>query len=188
MTIPAELWRAFPCDPAAAPGAPFSPTYVPVAQGSGRFDLGDVPVLYTAELPEHAVAEKIARFRGSVLRDYHLEEFGRRLALVSLAVPRERAADILDLCDPAVLARHSMRPDHVAARDVRVSQAVARSVYEAGFSGLRSWSSSFGEWHAVVLFLDRIPMERLSFAAPVPLTTRSPEVVAGAGALAMKVG
>ena len=42
-------WRVFPWDAAAKPGEPFSSSYVYPNQGSGRFDLRDVPVLYLAE-------------------------------------------------------------------------------------------------------------------------------------------
>jgi len=42
-------WRVFPWERAAKSGEPFSSSYVYPNQGSGRFDLRDVPVLYLAE-------------------------------------------------------------------------------------------------------------------------------------------
>src|SRR5438067_13341733 len=75
-------WRVFPWDAAAKPGEPFSCSYVYPNQGSGRFDLRDVPVLYLAEAAVHAVAEKLQRFRGQRIVGHDLWESGRALALV----------------------------------------------------------------------------------------------------------
>ncbi len=61
------LWRVFPWEPRAAEGEPFSAAFVPGTQGSGRFDLRGGRVLYLAESAEHAVAEKIQRFRAQEL-------------------------------------------------------------------------------------------------------------------------
>jgi hypothetical protein len=58
-SLAGPFWRVFPWDPAAPDGAPYSARYVPPTgtQTGGRFDLGDVPVLYLAEQPEQALAE-----------------------------------------------------------------------------------------------------------------------------------
>ena len=127
------------------------------------------------------MAEKIGRFRGvSMLADYHLFEFSHRLAVVSITPPKDYHKRVLDLCDPDVLAEHRIRPDHVAAKDVNVSQAVSRQIYEAGFSGIRWWSSFFGEWHTVVLFLDRVRPASLAAETPTPLTLSHWDVRAAA--------
>lgn len=146
-----------------------------------------MPILYLAEHAEHAVAERIARFRGTPLEDHHLKEFGRRLALVSVTVPRELAAAIADLCDPDVLAAYRIRPDELAARDLTVSQTVALTLHEKGFAGLRWWSALFGEWHTIVLFLDRIGVADLGFGRATPLTLDHPVVRAAASAVGMRI-
>jgi hypothetical protein len=57
-----RLWRVFPWDPEARPGAPFSLAAVPRHQGSGRFDIPHLsPIRYLAESPEHAVGERVGR-------------------------------------------------------------------------------------------------------------------------------
>jgi hypothetical protein len=178
------LWRVFPWDPAAEAGAPFSPGYVPPHQGSGRFDLPGTPVLYLAESAEHAVAEKIQRYRGQDLAPWDLEEFDRTLALLAVHLPA--GVRLLDLCDPGALARHRIRPDHVAARSLETTRAVARSVHAAGFEGLRWWSSLFGEWHCVTVFLDRVDPARLAYGHPEPLHLDHPAVHDAADALAIR--
>ncbi len=75
-------WRVFPWDPAAAPGAQFSPSYIHPQQGSGRFDVAGKLVVYLAETAVHAVAEKLQRFRGQVIGRKDLLESGKTLALV----------------------------------------------------------------------------------------------------------
>jgi hypothetical protein len=179
------LWRVFPWDPDAPPGEPFSPEYVPPVQGSGRFDLPGIPVLYLAESPEHAVGEKIQRFRGHELEPWDLTEFGLTLALVRVEVPA--GARVMDLCDPAVLLRHGLRPDHVAARSPETTRSVALTVHRAGFDGLRWWSSMWGEWHCATLFLDRVDPTTLAFGEPEPLELDHPAVREAAEALAIRV-
>src|SRR2546430_15752781 len=75
-------WRVFPWDPAAAPGAQFSPSYIFPQQGSGRFDVAGKLVVYLAETAVHAVAEKLQRFRGQKIDPQDLIESGKTLALV----------------------------------------------------------------------------------------------------------
>lgn len=187
MPEPQRLWRVFPWDERAEDGAPFSARFVPPGQGSGRFDLPATPVLYAAEAPDHAVAEKIQRFRGQDLADYDLTEWQRPISLAELELPAGAAERIADLCDPALLARHAIRPDEIAAHALRTSQAVAARVYELGHSGLRWWSAFRGEWHTVVLFLDRVPIERVAFSTPTPLTTAHPAVRQAADALSIRI-
>ncbi len=107
-----RLWRAFPWDADASAGQPFSAEYIPPTQWSGRFDLGGRPrVLYLAESPAQAVGEKLQRFRGQELDWPELNEFGRRLALVEVAVMFDPAHTLANLSDPAELVRYNCRPD-----------------------------------------------------------------------------
>lgn len=165
-----QLWRVFPWDPSARPGEPFSPSYQPATQGTGRFDLPGQSsgVIYTAETPEHAIGERIQFFRGQVLDAPDLVVMGKTLAIASAVLPQEARDGIADLCDPRVLVRLRTGPDDVAARTRQTTQRIAGAVYASGRSGLRWWSAFFGEWHTVVLFRERLP---------APLHWSSPEAL-----------
>jgi hypothetical protein len=181
------LWRVFPWDSRAEDGAPFSARFVPGGQGSGRFDLAAGPVLYLAEDPQHAVAEKIQRLRGLSLEAFDLLEYGNPLALVRVVLPDEVADGLLDLCDPAALVTHSIRPDEVAARSGNTTRAIAAEIHARGFHGLRWWSAFRGEWHTITLFLDRSPVDALDFSVPEALTVQHPAVVKAAEALMIRI-
>jgi hypothetical protein len=165
----AVLWRAFPWDPEALAGTPFSPSYVPLGQGTGRFDVAASMVLYLAETPEHAVAEKIQRFRGRTLRSPHLRQSGRRLALAPVRLSDPASHEITDLCDPDELARRRIRPDTLASRDYDRTRAVAESLYAERKAGLRWWSAFSGDWHTVVVFCGRLGGSDLAFGEPEPV-------------------
>jgi hypothetical protein len=155
-------WRVFPWDPAAKPGEPFSPSYVYPNQGSGRFDLSGKLVVYLAESAVHAVAEKLQRFRGQKIDRKDLIESGKPLALVECRLGKLKLAD---LCDPAVLVKHDIKPDVLASRDFTKTQALAAGLYKEGFSGLRWWSALSGDWHTIVVFQGEI-----DYGTPEPLT------------------
>jgi len=173
-------WRVFPWDPKAAPGQPFSPEYVYPAQGSGRFDLKETAVLYLAESPEHAVAEKLQRFRGQKLAAYDLVESGHKLALVECVLSAALLKKVADLCDPQVLVKHALRPDLLASTMKARTQGAAKELYDSGYAGLRWWSALSGDWHTVVLFLDRA--KELPYGPPTPLALDHPSLVEAATA------
>jgi hypothetical protein len=165
-----RYWRVFPWDPAAQPGDRFSAPYIAGPQISGRFDLHDrPPVLYLAESPEHAVAEKLQRFRGRPLREAHLKEFGQVLALVEVLVPPRLSARIVDLTDPHVLAQRSIGPDVIASGDRQRTQALAELLMADGRLGLRWWSALTGDWHTTVLFMTPGVSRGLDYGRPQPL-------------------
>ncbi len=173
-----SFWRIFPWNPDALPGEPYSATYVPPAgsQTGGRFDLGDVPVLYLAESPEHAVAEILRRFAGKPLRRSHLRRRDRTqpatsypLALVAAEIPTSVAERLADLTDPVTLTDLGIRPDRLASEDRRVTQAISRAIYERGYPGFRWWSALKGDWHATILYLDRIDSGAMRYGNPDPL-------------------
>lgn len=173
------LWRVFPWDRTAREQAPFSPSFVPRPTGRGRFDLplGTSPTLYLAESPEHAIGESIQPWRGGVITPGHLQRAGLELALVDVTVTGPDGA-IADLCDPSILASLPTRPDRVASRHRPMTQPVAREVWEAGYAGLRWWSSFWGDWHTVVLFSARLTqLPRMKFGIPEPLSLDTPAVV-----------
>ncbi len=191
--VPAEssgdftLWRVFPWDPDAPEGEPFSPQFVPPVQGSGRFDLGTSPVLYLAESTEHAVGEVIQPFRGRRINAAHLQRFGKGLALVAVTVAGAVMARVADLTDPATLLHHGVRPDVLAGRDTQRTQAIARALYAAGLPGFRWWSALSGDWHTVVLFLDRLHPDTLVFATPELLSLEHPAVRMAAEILGVRI-
>lgn len=176
----------FPWSRAARPGEKFSPSFVPESGGTGRFDLPGERILYLAETPEHAIAEKVARFRGTPLKPSHLREYGLALALVSVEIPVATRAALVDLCDPKVLRSLKIAPDRVAARERETTQAIAARVAEAGAPGLRWWSSFFGEWHGLVLFADRLPAGALEFGAPRIIAPDDPALATALAALGMR--
>jgi hypothetical protein len=170
------LYRVFPWNAAAASGEPFSPEFIPLQQGSGRFDLPNAPVLYLGESPEHPVAEVLQGFRGRTFRTKMLRRFDHPLALVEIGVPDDVAERLVNLDDPAQLVRLSLRPSDVASDDRRRTMAIASAIYETGATGLRWWSRLSGDWYAVVLFLARTPVTHLTHGAPELLTPAHPAV------------
>lgn len=183
------FWRVFPWDPAAAPGAPFSPAYLPAQSGQGRFDLprsAGASAWYFAESAEHAVAEKLQHLRNRALHDEFLFQAGRRLALCSAELPQGLL--LADLCDPVELARRGVAPDRLAFQDRATTQAIARQLHlDAGPAGFRWWSALMGEWHTVVLFSDRLPEAALTFGSPVELRLTSAAVVASCASLGIEI-
>lgn len=177
----------FPWDPAAEPGERFSAEYVPTAQGSGRFDLPEQPVWYLSESPVHAVSEMLQAFRSRPFKPGMLRRFDRGLALVEVHLPDDVASGIIDLDDPATLLKLGLLPSALASDDRLLTQSIAERVYASGAAGLRWWSRLSGDWHAVVLFLDRAPVERLEIDTPELLTPSHPAVVSACHHLAMRL-
>ena len=171
------LYRVFPWDPASRAGGPFAPDYIPQSQGSGRFDLRESAVWYLAESPELAAAEVLQGFRGRRFHPGVLRRFGHTLALVSIGIPDDTAARITNLDDPAELVTLGIAPSTLASDERARTQAVAETLFARGATGLRWWSKISGDWHTVVLFLERAMPSTLVIGAPVPLTPQHPAVV-----------
>jgi hypothetical protein len=128
-------------------------------------------VLYLSEDPEHAVAESLQHYRGQTIADAELHVGGFRLALGMVDPEAALANEIVDLCDPRVLDQLELGPDETASRDRRKTRHIAAMIHAAGRSGLRWWSALAGDWHTVVVFVDRAE-GRLAFHEPEPLTLR----------------
>jgi hypothetical protein len=175
---PERVWRAFPWNPSSQEGEPFSASFIPPLQGKGRFDLPGVPggVLYLAETPEHAVAERIQHFRGQSLGPADLRVARHDLALVSVGLSPQIRESLADLCDPALLLRYGIRPDETASRDRRTTQRIAADLHAAGHSGLRWWSALSGDWHTLALFRDRLDPTQPAYGTPEPITLEHPAV------------
>ena len=174
---PRAAWRVFPWDSRAADGDSWSPRYVPPFQGHGRFDLRDAPrgVLYLAESPEHAIAEKLQDLRNQSLEDADLFEGGHRSALTEGHLTPPLFETMVDLCDPPTILEYHTPPDRVAALSRETTQALARTLYEAGCAGFRWWSAFFGEWHTLVIFADRMA-DAPTVSTPRPLHPRDPDL------------
>ncbi len=188
------LWRVFPWDPGAAPGHPFSPSFVPRTSGQARFDLPArlSRVLYLAGSADHAVAELIHARRCRTLDERHLERAGHRLAAVEVHLPESVLGSVVDLCTPLGLEETMTRADRVASPHRATTQPIARAVWDRGHAGLRWWSQFHGDWHTTVLFADRRSVDgqgkrpKLRFSEPVPLTLESPSVVEAARVLGIE--
>lgn len=190
MSTPEEttrsVWRVFPWDPEAPRGTRFSPSYIPRSTGRGRFDLPQdlSPVLYTAETPDHAVGELLQPWRGRPLQPFHLTRAGKTLAVARLTISPGTAQNLANLCDPGLLVQMRMEPDATASRLRDRTQPIAREAWEAGHHGVRWWSSFWGDWHTVVLFVART-REDLAFGTPQALTVHHPAVRQAADLLGM---
>lgn len=184
----ARFWRVAPWDPDVGEGRLFSPSYIPPATGRGRFDLPTAcsPVLYVAESPEHAIAEAVHPWRNRLLRDVHLLRAGRPLALVSVELAPEKAADLADLCDPGTLGRLGVSADRVASADRRRTRAIASRVWDRGHVGLRWWSAFHGDWCGVVVFAARV-RRSLRFGRPEVLAAENEPLREAAAALGMQL-
>jgi hypothetical protein len=144
-------------------------------------------VLYLAESPVHAVGEVMQAFRGRTVGGAHLRRHGHALAVVEVRVDGRTRLPVADLTRPTVMAQLGLRPDLLASHDRRRTHAAARTVHAAGYAGLRWWSALTGEWHGVVLFLDRVAPEALRWGTPEPITTESPALHEAARLLGIRV-
>lgn len=184
-----SAWRVFPWNEQAASGEPFSASFVPGGQGYGRFDLPgeDAGVRYYAESPEHAVAEKIARFRNQRLDDADLLEFGSRLAIVEVRIDLAARTPIFDLCSAESIQSLGIEPDETAFRERRTTQAISERVYDAGYAGVRWWSVFRGEWHTLALYTARVSLRQLRFTAAESLRLDHPALREAADELGISI-
>jgi hypothetical protein len=173
----AKLWRCFPFDSAAAPGAAFSAECLVPGQNAGRFDLQDKPpVRYLASSSEHALAEILAPFRGQPFHPTHLRRSGHPLAFCEVITTPSLDARVADCNEPVVLHKLEILPGVLAHHDRQVTQQVARDVYQAGYAGLSWWSALTGAWRSTILFEDRIQVGELTYGAPRRIKTSDAEV------------
>ena len=91
---------------------------------------------------------------------------------------------LADLCDPSYLVASGTAPDMTASGFRMPSQPVARAAWDAGFDGIRWWSSFWGDLHTVVLFTARVE-GKLAFGNPEVLTVEHAVVRKAAELLGM---
>jgi hypothetical protein len=115
-----------------------------------------------------------------------LKRRGLPLSLVPVTLDGASRPELADLCDPEVLARLGLAPDRVASRHRRITQPLSHTLWTRGFRGLRWWSSFWGDWHMVVLFVARLP-GRLVFGEPRVLAPDSAPVVDAASVLGIEL-
>lgn len=139
------LHRVCPVDPAARPGRPYHPAYVPASAGQHRIDDPEAyDCLYLSADAAGAVAERFAAFPdwGDWLTDHPR---GFTLCLVTFELPDDRP--VLDLDDAAALAARGLRPSRVVTRDRATTQAWARAAYDEGrWAGVSWWSYHDPDW------------------------------------------
>jgi hypothetical protein len=195
------LWRAFPWDRAAPDGAPFSLRSVAPGfrQNYGRFDLhGQPSVLYLAQTPAHAVAEVLRGLKshpGDPSTRHRLADEdllgprGLPRVVVGARLPARVADAVPDFARGEVLARFDVRADELCSRDRRVTQAAARRIHAHpdAVPGFCWWSALHGDWHVVLLFLDRVGIGEIQFGEPEVLTVDHPAVAEAAEALGLDV-
>jgi hypothetical protein len=95
------------------------------------------------------------------------------MALAAVTVPDRLVEQLADLCRPETLAVLEIAPDRIASRSRPTTQAIAASLWERGFSGLRWWSRYWGDWHSTVVFTRRA-FNQMAFGEPELLSLVSP--------------
>ena len=148
------LHRCFPWDASARPREPGGPLWFPrLWQGAGRHDNPDLyGCLYASKTERAAVAEQLARFRGLPLARRMLRQGTRPLALARIDLRDD--ASLVDLDDPGVLVRESLRPSVVATRRRAETQEYARRLFgvHADAAGLLWWSTLESSWANATVF------------------------------------
>jgi len=174
------LYRCFPWKALAASAETDGPLWCPRPyQGEGRHDNPDTyGCLYLADRPLSCVVELFASFRGQRLLPSMLIRRGLPLALARLELASH--ATLVDLDDPAVLQRESLRPSLVATRERHITQPQAHALYHrhTDTAGLRWWSAWEARWANVTLFDRAVPL--LHVADVEPLTLRHPATLEAA--------
>jgi hypothetical protein len=148
------LYRCFAWDERVRNTQPDGPLWFPrVFQGDGRHDNPAVyGCMYLADRAVSSVVEQLARFRGQRLAPSLLRRRGLPLGLAEIEL--SDSAELIDLDDPAILIRESLRPSFVATRHRDVTQPQARTIYERHpqAAGLSWWSSYEALWTNVTVF------------------------------------
>jgi hypothetical protein len=131
------------------------------------------------------VAESLAPYRGSgTFSPSMLTRAGLPLSISELELPDR--LDVVDLDDPAVLTAEQLRPSAVATRQRRVTQLVARQLFErhAEAVALRWWSTLEASWPNATVF-DRASGS-LTVRRTDQLTPDHPLVLEAAAFLALR--
>jgi RES domain len=132
------------------------------------------------------VSEAIQFFRGHSLGTLDLRRPGGQVSALATLELAE-GLSLVDLDDPQSLLLRGLRPSRVATGERDVSQQVARGVYSEGAAGLSWWSTIEASWTNLTLFDERCRRALTVADRPVPLTTKTPELLAAAERLGIAV-
>jgi len=148
------LYRCFAWDERARPNQPDGPLWFPrVFQGEGRHDNPDIyGCMYMTDRAVSSVVEQLARFRGQRLTAHLLRRRGLPLGLAEIELSSD--AELINLDDPSVLHRESLKPSLVATRHRDVTQPQARQLHETHreAAGLLWWSTYEAQWTNATVF------------------------------------
>jgi len=167
-----RLYRVFPHDPAARPGAPGHVDHTP-PQGRGRWDNPERYVArYFAASPEGAVGEAFGNLAEWSPAMFEMPGIGRR-ALAAFEAPEGLRR--FDFDDARNLVRIGVRPSRVVARDTARTQRLAAELFESGeWDGVAWWSFHWPDWTNVMLWdapeapapVELRSIERLDLGSP----------------------
>ena len=148
------LFRCFPWDREVGHEARGGALWFPrMLQGTGRHDNPlAYGCLYVTEAPVSALVEHLARFTGRPLTRDKLRSFGLPVSLAAIQLADD--GRLVDLDDPSVLVRETLRPSLVATGERARTQADAAALFvrHAHAAGLRWWSTFESQWANVTLF------------------------------------
>jgi hypothetical protein len=122
------VYRVFPYLDTAAPGEPGHPLYEHRPQRGGRIDHPDYHVWYVARAQEAAVGEtfgNVGRWRASMFDVPLIAGSRRALGIFRLS----DTLRVLDLDDPRELLQRALRPTHVVARNLAVTQRWGHDIW-----------------------------------------------------------
>jgi hypothetical protein len=146
--------RCFAWDERARSRSPGGPLWFPrELQGDGRHDNPDVyGCLYVSEAEQSAIAEQLARFRGSPFHPGMLRRHELPLAMAAIELSDDRV--LIDLDDASTLVREELQPSVVATYDRAITQPQALRLFRKhpDAAGLRWWSTHEALWVNVTLF------------------------------------
>ncbi len=156
-------------------------------QGSGRHDNPELyGAVYGSVDPVSCVAEALQPFRNQAVNDPDLRRKpNRTLALVQLELAD--AVGICDLDNPEELQARHLRPSRVAAMDRHLTQEIAANLFRDGYAGFLWWSILESLWINTTLFAERTEPGLKVKSGPSQLQTGSPEVVAAARRLGIRL-
>jgi hypothetical protein len=167
--------RAFAWDEGARPRQRGGALWFPrMLQGGGRHDNPDrYGCVYVTAEAVSAVVEPLAPFVGTSFEPAMLTRGDSTIALATIEVPDD--VELVDLDDPEVLVRESLRPSAVATRDRARTQGDALALFDAhpDAGGLKWWSTYEASWPNLTLFDRAAPrlrvrdVERLAIGAEV---------------------
>ena len=179
------LYRCFPWADrvgAAEPGGALS--FPREHQGDGRHDNPDeYGCLYVAGTEISTIVEQLQGLRGRRLTEQSLLRRGLPLAVAAIELPD--AVQVIDLDEPALLAREQLRPSRIATRHREVTQPQALALYRRYrfAAGLRWWSTFEALWTNFTVF--ERAARRLRLRDVRALSLADPAVVEAAGFLGL---